>query len=240
MLEEFAQQVAKAIGDLPSNFMLDSATYEYGNSIGFDGLDFYVCGRGGALGDVPAGVCAAAFVFFNPAMITVRWERGGGVMDRSQAADHFASCLHRWALQHLDDGVDYERLGSLLGKLCRDTSPAGAPLFAGWLARPEPDDPAALALHRLNGLRELRGALHGGAVLAAGLDPLVAVLVRTPIMARVFGWTEPYPDVGLAKECWAAAEAATNRAMGRVFSSLEPSELDLLADLLGRAHSGVH
>lgn len=240
MHDEYARQVTKAIVDLPSNFMLDSATYEFGNSLGFDGLDFYVCGRGGALGEVPAGVCAAAFVFFNPSMITTRWERGGAVMPREKAAAEFAGCLHRWALQHLDDGVDYGRLADLLGKLCLRASPAGAPLFAGWLAQAEPEDPAALALHRLNGLRELRGALHGGAVLAAGIDPLVAVLVRTPIMARVFGWSEPYPDVELAREAWGSAEAATNRAIGRVFSCLEQDELGALAELLGQTHSGVH
>ena len=68
---------------------------------------------------------------------------------------------------------------------------AGAPLFAGWRALDEPEEIKALALHRLNALRELRGALHGAAVLTVGLAPLEAIVVRTPAMLSVFGWPEP-------------------------------------------------
>ena len=53
--------------------MTDPATYAYGAELGFEGMDFYVAGRGGALGDVPADVVAAAFVFFAPTSC------GGGV-----------------------------------------------------------------------------------------------------------------------------------------------------------------
>ena len=46
----------------------------------------------------------------------------------------------------------------------------------------------ALALHRVNALRELRGALHGAAILATGVTPHGAVARRTPYMLGVFGW----------------------------------------------------
>lgn len=240
MLDDFARRLAKPIRDLPSNFMLDSATYEKGNSLGFDGLDFYVCGRGGVLGDVDAGVVSAAFVFFNPAMIRLRWERGVKVMPPRLAGEEFAACLHRWTSYHLDADRDYETVAELLGRVVTTASPTGAPLFAAWTTLPEPSDPAQLVMHRLNALRELRGAMHGNAVLAAGLDPLVALLVKTPFMAGVFGWEEPYPDVELAREAWAEAEAATNRSMGRVFKVLEQKERDQLADLLEQIHAAVH
>lgn len=237
---ETASRVSKPIVDLPANFMLDSATYERGNGLGFDGLDFYVVGRGGALGEVEPGVVSAAFVFFNPSMIEHRWERGREVMPVRQAALAFADCLKTWAEHHLCTGPDYDRLAELAGKVVHAASPAGAPLFAGWLTLPEPDDPAALAVHRVNALRELRGAMHGAAVLAQGLDPLVAVLVKTPFMAGIFGWREPFPEVELAKDAWEAAEAATNVAMGRILTSLDDKEQAELADLLDEVHSAVH
>lgn len=240
MLDDLARRVGKPIGDLPSNFMLDSATYEYGNQLGFDGLDFYVCGRGGALGNVDAAVVSAAFVFFNRAMIRQRWERGSKVMPPAQAAEEFAGCLHRWSSQHLDADLDYEQLAELLGRIVSSASVAGAPVFAGWMSLPEPSDPAALVMHRLNGLRELRGALHQSAIIAAGLDPLVALLIKTPFMAGVFGWEEPYPDVELAKEAWHEAEAATNRSMGCVLKVLGEADQLAFADLLEKIHSGVH
>lgn len=240
VLDDFARDVAQPIGDLPSNFILDSATYEYGNSLGFDGLDFYICGRGGVLGEVPAGVVTASLVYANPAMVERRWERGGAVMPPRRAAEEFAGCLYRWSVQHLDDSVDYERLAKLLGQVVAGARTAGAPLFAGWCSLPEPRAPAELAMHRLNALRELRGALHACAVLAFGLDPLVALLIKTPFMARIFGWEEPLPEIDLATEAWAQAEAATNRAMGRVFQALDEHEQDDLAALLTEAHAGVN
>jgi hypothetical protein len=238
--EEVALRTARAVGDLPSNFMLDSATYETGNSLGFDGLDFYVVGRGGTLGPVDAAIVSAVFVFFNPAMIRERWERGLKVMSAPRAAEAFARCLHDWCDRHLGPDVDYERLAELLGAVAFASNPAGAPLFAGWLNLKEPEDPAALALHRLNALRELRGALHAAAVLSAGIDPLVALLVKTPFMAGIFGWPEPHPDVELARESWQLAEAATNRAMGRSFAVLSKRERTELTELLEAVHSGVH
>ena len=49
---EAARATAPAVVSLPAGFMLDAATYERGTSLGFDGIDFYTAGRGGALGDV--------------------------------------------------------------------------------------------------------------------------------------------------------------------------------------------
>jgi hypothetical protein len=240
VLDDLAKRLAKPIGDLPSNFMLDSATYERGNELGFDGIDFYVCGRAGTLGDVDAGVVSAAMVFFNPSMIRRRWERGCQVMPPRQAAEEFATCLHNWSSYHLEADLDYEMVADLLGRLIGAASPTGAPLFAAWLTLTEPPDPAQLVMHRLNALRELRGAMHSNAVLAAGLDPLIALLIKTPFMAGIFGWEEPYPDVELARDAWQEAEVATNRAMGRVLKVLDKTEQDRLAEALEQIHSGVH
>ncbi|MHB8244498.1 MAG: SCO6745 family protein [Acidimicrobiales bacterium] len=240
MLDDLARRIAKPAGDLPSNFMLDSATYEHGNSLGFDGLDFYICGRAGVLGAVTHGVVSASLVFFNPGMVRERWERGMQVIGPREAAMQFAGCLHRWSAQHLAEDPDYETLAGLLGQVISQASPAGAPLFAGWMSLPEPTEPAELVMHRLNALRELRGALHGAAVLASGLDPLVALLIKTPFLAAVFGWEEPYPDVELAKEAWTQAEAATNRAMGRMLKVLAGEDQEALAELLEQVHSGIH
>lgn len=240
MPDETACRLAKPIGDLPSNFILDSATYERGNELGFDGLDFYVCGRAGVLGPVASRVASAVLVFCNPVMVRERWERGRKVMEPGEAASEFASCLYRWSLSHLASDVDYERLSQLLGRIVSAASTAGAPLFAGWLSLPEPQEPVVLAMHRMNALRELRGALHAAAVLTAGLDPMIAVLVKTPFMAGVFGWEGPLPDVCLAKDAWLRAEQQTDRAMARVMAALgEKEQLELLS-LLEEVHAGVH
>jgi hypothetical protein len=237
--EEAARATTGAVAYLPAGFMLDGATYERGGELGFEGVDFYVAGRGGALGDVDGMVVAAAFVFLNPDMVAQAWERSRPVMVRRDAAAAFASCLHAWAQAHLPDEVDYARLAELVGRINDGASPSAAPLFAGWRVVSEPRDPKALALQRLNVLRELRGAVHGAAVLSFGLEPLEAVLIKTPSMAGIFGWVEPFPEVASRHDAWGQAEAATNGIMARAYSVLDAGELSELVDLAGAAHKGA-
>ncbi|MHB8328423.1 MAG: SCO6745 family protein [Acidimicrobiales bacterium] len=237
--EDAAARTTDAIAYLPAGFMLDGATYERGGALGFDGVDFYVAGRGGALGDVDGSVVAAAFVFFNPTTVVDGWERARKVMSPPESALAFAGCCHAWAEGHLPDDVDYSRLAELQGRLIAGSSPAGAPLFAGWAAQPEPASPKALALHRMNVLRELRGGLHGAAVLGHGLSPLEALVVKTPFMASLFGWEEPLPDAEPHKAAWDRAEESTNRALIRTFAVLDEAERDELVDLVNRAHAGA-
>lgn len=237
--EETAIATAPGVSAVPSRFMLDPATYQRGGELGFNGLDFYVAGRGGALGDVPADVVSAAFVFFNPAMVAAAWDAAGSVMSRAQAGTEWAGSLRRWVEEHAPDGLDYARLAELARRCVDEANPAGAPVFAGWRRLPRPDDPKVAAVHELNALRELRGGLHGGAVLASGLRPLEAVAVRTPQMAGLFGWAEQLPDPAANEEQWAAAEAGTNRAMAPVFDVLDEAERAELASLVADLHAAT-
>jgi len=237
--EQAARESAEAIVALPAGFMVDGATYERGGALGFDGIDFYTAGRGGALGDVDGAAVAAAFFFFNPVTVTEAWDRAAPVMSRLDAASAFAGCLEAWAAAHLADDVPWPRLAALSGRLVEAAAPDDAPLFEGWRALAEPDDPKARALQRMHVLRELRGALHGAAVRAAGLAPLEAVLVRTPFMAGLFGWPEPYPDVEARRPAWEEAERATNRALSQAFAALDPAERAEFVALAGAAHKGA-
>lgn len=229
-----AAATGDAINGLGTRFMLDMDTYAYGAELGFEGVDFYVAGRGGALGDVPADVVTAAFVFFEPGYVAASWSRSAPVMPRLRAAEEFAGVAHRWAEAHIGDGIDVARLAELAGRLSSTASVAAAPLFAGWRALPEPDAdrPKALALHRVNGLRELRGALHGAAVLMQGISPHAAVARRTPYMLGVFGWQEPHPDKAEVRDAWDQAQAATERAIAPVFEALSPAERAEFAELV--------
>ncbi len=232
-----AEATATVVSTLPSHFMMDPATYVTGAELGFEGADFYTSGRGGVLGDVDGSVVAASFVFFRPETVSEAWDRSRAVMSRAEAAAHFIDAGHRWAEAHLTDDADLERLAALLHAMAATANPAGAPLFAAWRAHPEPgaDRPKALVLHRLNVLRELRGALHGAAVLAHGLTPHLAVSIRQPYMLGIFGWGDPHPDAEAAGEEageWAAAEAATDRAIAPAYAALDEGERTELRDLL--------
>ncbi|MGI8791738.1 MAG: SCO6745 family protein [Acidimicrobiales bacterium] len=222
--EETAAATADAISGIASRFMTDGNTFKYGASIGFQGLDFYVTGRGGVLGDVDADVVSACFAFFNPETVRAQWELGCKVMPPKAAAAEFAKAAYAWAERSLPDDLELARLAELAGKVVDGASPAGAPIFAGWRNLPVPTDARSAAIHHLNGLRELRGGLHNGAVLATGMAPLEALVVRTPQMAPIFGWMADLPDAEPHKASWQTAESATNRAFGRVFEALSSDE----------------
>lgn len=148
---------------------------------------------------------------------------------------------HRWADAHLSDDVDAARLAELAGRLGDAASTAGAPLFAGWRGLDEPaDDQAkALAVHRVNALRELRGAMHGAAVLTQGISPHAAVARRTPYMLPVFGWQEPHPDKDEVRDAWALAQAATDRALAPMYEALTADERAEFVDLVTEAQATV-
>ena len=159
-------------------------------------------------------------------------------MARREAAEAFAGCLDTWAQDHLPDEVDYAAPGRAARTGQRRRVALGRPAVRGVEgACPSPSDPKALALQRLNVLRELRGAVHGASVLAFGLEPLEAVLIKTPFMAELFGWVEPFPEVESRRDAWEQAEAATNRIVARAYSVLDASELSELVDLASTART---
>ncbi len=230
--EQAAHEIREPIVRIPSGFMTDAATFGRGRELGFEGLDFYVAGRGGVLGDTHADVVVAAFVFFAPEPVHAAWVRSAAIMSREQAAREWAGVAHAWAETHLPDGIDWHTIAARLGRVVSTAPVAGAPLFAGWRALGEPEAAKALALHRMNALRELRGALHAASVLTVGLTPLEAIVVRSPAMLSVFGWPQPYPDPEPLHDRWGLAEARTDRMFGRHLAVLEETERAELVDLL--------
>ena len=230
--EQAAHDTKAVVVGVPARFMTDSATYARGVELGFEGADFYFAGRGGVLGDTPADVVAAAMVFFAPDAVRAAWERSGHVLPRRQTAEEWARCAHAYAAAHLPSSGNDERLAELLGTIIDQSSPALAPLFAGWRSLPEPAGMKELVIHRLNALRELRGGLHAAAVTTVGLTPLEAIAVRAPRVAVIAGWTSPLPEPEPVRDRWTLAEARTDRMLGHHFAVLDAEERAELVALL--------
>lgn len=241
--EETAAACAPAVSGIAAGFMLDPATYAAGVEAGFGGLDFYVAGRGGALGDVDADAVIDAFALFEPSMVRSNWASGVGVMPPRACAERFIAAGHAWATSHLRaDGCDWARLAELLGRVIHVGD--GGPLVEGWRAVPEPavgpdGDARALALHRLNVAREQRFAAHATAVAAQGLTPIEALSARTPFMIGIFGWGEPVDVDDDVRARWEAAEAATNEALAAAYGALDEGERAELVALCEAAVAAV-
>jgi hypothetical protein len=223
-------------------FMLDPATTERGAAFGLDFGEFYGGGRGGVLGRVDADVVASAFVFFNPAVVRAIWEAAIAKREPAAAAAAYADACQAWGREHIGGADGLDELAPLLERVVADASPIGAVLFAGWRAMPLPDDAAGRVMQQLHVLRELRGGLHGCAVLAAGLSPLEALIVNSsPEQAALFGWSEPLPDPEPLRATYAEARATTSRLVARAFEVLDDAERDRVCVLLDgvRAASGL-
>lgn len=233
-----ATATATAVSTIGGRFILDGATYKRGAELGFQGIDFYIVGRGGVLGDVDADVVSAALTFFEPTAVRTLWEQGRTVMSPADAATAFAACASAWAEAHVPDDLDAARLAELAGRVVTGGRPACAPVFAGWRALPVPTSPKAAAVHQMNALRELRNGLHGAAVVSAGLTPIQALSLRTPQMVAMFGWAEAVDTDGLSP-VWEAAEQNTNRALAHAFDPLDADERVELAALANALHQAT-
>ncbi len=232
---ETARATKSFVNDLPARFMMDAGTYAIGGELGYDGLDFYAVGRGGVLGEVDADLVTAAFIFFAPAQVRAYWDRAREVGPVDRAARAFAECAGQWGRDHLDDDTDHTRLATLLEVVVTAAHPAGASLFAGWRALGAPDDPKGRVLFFANALRELRGARHGAAVLAAGISPEIAVHTKSPQMAAFFGWTDPIDELESHAAAWQGADEATDTAFAPAFDVLDGFERTELAELAQQA-----
>ncbi len=235
--EEAAVASAEAVSGLTARFMLDAATYIHGGSLGFEGMSFYAAGRGGVLGDVEPEAVTEAFVFFHPDNVKQNWEAGKQVMPPSQAAAEFAKCAAKWADDHIPDDIDCATLASLAGRVTAAADATDAPVFAGWRNLPAPAEPKAAAIHHMNSLRELRFVRHANAVLAQGIAPEDALLLRQPHMYALFGWGDPIESSAEIAADWNLAEDTTNNALATALAVLSADELDAFVSLANAAYA---
>jgi hypothetical protein len=160
------------------------------------------------------------------------WEPARARRRPADAALAYASACAAWGRERLGGCAGLDDAAALLDRVVGAASPIGAPLFGGWRALPVPDDPPGHVMHQLHVLRELRGGMHGVAVLAVGLTPCEAQVMHRPEMAPTFGWAEPYPEVATKRPLLEEAEALTNRLVAPAFDALDATERDRLADLV--------
>ena len=227
-----------AIGVLGKAYMVDAATYQRGQALGFTGLDFYMTGRLGVLGAPDADVVAASAVFVHPDGLRALWDMGVAVMPVEEAVGHWAEACRAWGRARYADDTDTARLADLLERLVDAADGYGRPLFAGWRRVPRCADGPGRVNQAIHVLRERRGGTHDIAVLAQGLRPLEAMAARGEAglqSAVYFGWQPPYPDGAPFEAAYREAERVTDQLEAPVYEALEPDERAELAALLARA-----
>lgn len=231
--------VKPAIQQIGSKFFFDPATTARGAELGYDGLQFYIAGRGGVVGDASDDVVADAFHYFEPSAIAALWSAAAKIGPVADAAAAYAECCHAWGRAKLADLPDVERLAELAGRItdANDLGAAGR-LSSGWRAMPGADDAPARAMHHFQTLRELRSDLHALALRVHRIGALDAQIGERKHegMIKFFGWTEPFPELDAAlEERRADAEVLTDEMVAGAFAVLDEAESEEFAVLVQAA-----
>ena len=230
---ELAQRLARPIGTLGAAFYFDPGTVEAAAALGINVYEFYGLGRGGVLGDVDVATVRDAFYFFHPRTIDLLWRAAREKADPVEAARAHVAAAYAYA-DRTFGAVPLDLLASTARatRAVLSADPLGAhPLADGYRRVPAPADPVHDAYLGVIALRELRGAVHIEAVVAAGLSPAQACYLEDPAIFALHGYRdEDVPPVSPALEASkAGAEVATDAAMAERFAALESTEREDLA-----------
>ncbi len=246
---ETAARIATPILEFGRGWMIAPGTIARAGELGLPAetpFGFWVNGRAGALGDVPAAVAAHAIGFMAPDMVERLWESRPESMTALDAAHEYANAAASWGRTQLVDMDEADLVE--LAELCTAVSGAATPsvgaLFAGWRELAMPEDPAGAATIALNVVRELRGGAYLAAVHATGMGPLGAIIsTDDPIRggsswATTFGWSAPWPEPD--SEARSSAEEITNQIVASVIAdALDGPERSRLVELVGAARAGM-
>ena len=229
--DELIATVAPLLSNVGASFYFTPETTARGSALGLDWVQWYVGGRGGAMGSPNAATVHAAFGYFNPVLVERQWNAAAAVMSPADIGlAHYESAADHGRLQFATvDGLD--RFNDAAAQVVAACPDDGLPLFAGYRSLPTVDDSAGLAMQHIVLLREMRGSAHLAAVRAAGLDPKTAHIAKRPDAVKLFGWDPadiPHiDDVVLAK--MAEAETMTNAIVAPAFAVLDEDGRDALA-----------
>jgi helix-turn-helix protein len=151
--------------------------------------------RAAPLGAAGPELVAATFYSFNPTMIREHIPAAWQIATPADLLQARTDGVGQ-ALERLTHGQDLREAAALAKQLAEQANTAGRPLGAANADLPWPTEPHLILWHAATILRETRGDGHVAALLAAGLDPIEALVSFAAVGAaprEVFasrGWTE--------------------------------------------------
>ncbi|MGY9074180.1 MAG: SCO6745 family protein [Acidimicrobiales bacterium] len=220
--EELTADVGANLAVVGPGFYFKPETLARGKELGLGGFQFYVMGRGGVLGDVHADVITSAFGYFAPEMVAKLWDAARQTIDPRLAGREYVGCCQEQGRLSLSEVAGLEAFCQAAETVLDNANSGGMALFAGLRAEPLADDLPARAMQLGASLREYRGSAHLIAVMASGLSPQRAHLIKRPDDYGTFGWKdEPAPVSSAEADAKAAAETHTDRICAPAFASLD-------------------
>ena len=176
-----------AIGLIGSAFYFIPETAEMGKELGLGGMEFYVCGRGGQLGDCEGETVAAAFGYFSPALIKSVWDAGTAKVPARTCGTAHMRAAAELGRRKFGSIPGLDAFVAALDKVNAAADPSGLALYAAISTEPLPADAAGRAMQLIAVLREFRGSAHLVALRAVGLTDTVAHAAKRDDMWERFG-----------------------------------------------------
>lgn len=224
--------VSPLIGQLGSAFYFVPETMERGKELGLGGMEFYVLGRGGPMGNCDGLVASAAFGYFNPVFLTKVWSDAAAKCDPRAAGAAHLECCANLGRSKLSGVAGLDSLATALEKVNSAADPDGLALYAAIASESLATDLPGRVMQLIAVLREHRGSAHLVALRAVGMPTKLAHAGKRPDMWKMFGYPEDelptLSDADRAK--LDEAERITNAIVEPAYAVLSEAERTALVD----------
>ena len=230
--EELVNTVCPILNDNGWKYYFTPNALEVSKSMGLKGMEFYVAGRGGCMGDCEGSVIAAAFGYFNPVIINAAWNLATAKQPARVIGDaHYEVAAHL-GREKLTDLPGLTEFTAAMEKVFNAADPDGFALFAAFKSMPLAQDTPGRAMQLAASLREFRGSAHLIAIRAVGLTSKQAHYVKRPNDVKGFGWGEddaPLVD-DTVRALMVEAEKLTDALCIPAYAVLNDAERKALVD----------
>ena len=222
-LDAFVKDASFLVGDTGYRYYFDPATREVGEKLGLNGMEFYVLGRGGTLGDCDGRAVAANFGYFNPAVIAGAWDAAKAKCSPRVAGAAHLECSAAYGRARFASVAGLAAFVEAADAVNDAADPDGLGLYAAMRCEKLASDVPGRAMQLATVLREFRGSAHLVAVRAVGLDSKTAHHVSRPNDTAMFGWTpDDAPTItDTTREAMVAAEKLTDDLVKPAYGVLD-------------------
>lgn len=239
--QELMKAACPLIGELGSAFYFVPETMAKGKELGLGGMEFYVLGRGGQMGNTDGHAVAAAFGYFNPAFLNKVWSDAAAKCDPRAAGTAHLECAADLGRSKLSAVAGLAELNDALEAVNNAANPDGLALYAAIKTEPLASDAPARALQLIAILREFRGSAHLVALRAVGVPTPVAHAAKRPDMWKMFGYPEEeMPEITDAvKAQMKEAEALTDKIVEPAYAVLTDAQRSALVNGLNAVKAAL-
>jgi hypothetical protein len=230
--QELLDAACPLINDLGAAFYFIPETLGVGKAMGLGGMEFYVQGRAGQMGNTEPEAVAAAFGYFKPALLKSILDSANAKSDPRVTGAAFMNACATLSRAKLSSLPNLDAFVAVLDKVNNAADPDGLALYAAINAETLAEDSAGRVLQLIAILREYRGSAHLVALRAAGVDSRTAHYMKRPDMWKQFGYTEEEAPVitDAIKAARAEAERITDLIVEPAYAVLTDAERTVLVD----------